>query len=57
MSGDIKESFYEKVGRAFDQFPNYHTKILLLFCRSGVLILSLLYHIKILFGNFTAKVG
>jgi hypothetical protein len=34
---DIKDSFYEELERAFDQFPKYHVKILL--------------------GNFNAKVG
>jgi hypothetical protein len=29
MSDDIKESFYEELGRVFDQFPRYDMKILL----------------------------
>jgi hypothetical protein len=28
-SDDVKDSFYEKVGRVFDQFPRYDMKILL----------------------------
>jgi hypothetical protein len=28
-SDDIKESFYEELGRVFDQFPRYDMKILL----------------------------
>jgi hypothetical protein len=28
-SDDIKDSFYEEVGRVFDQFPRYDMKILL----------------------------
>jgi hypothetical protein len=34
---DIKDSFYEEIGRVFDQFPRYD--------------------MKILFGDFNAKVG
>jgi hypothetical protein len=26
---DLKDSFYEKLGRVFDKFPKYHMKILL----------------------------
>jgi hypothetical protein len=26
---DVKDSFYEELGRVFDQFPRYDTKILL----------------------------
>jgi hypothetical protein len=26
---DMKDSFYEEVERVFDEFPKYHTKILL----------------------------
>jgi endonuclease/exonuclease/phosphatase family metal-dependent hydrolase len=37
MSDDIKDSFYEELGRVSDQFPRYDIKILL--------------------GNFNAKVG
>jgi hypothetical protein len=29
MSDDIKDSFYEELGRVFDQFPRYDMKILL----------------------------
>jgi hypothetical protein len=29
MSDDIKDSFYEELGRVFDQFPSYDMKILL----------------------------
>jgi hypothetical protein len=29
MSDDIKDSFYEELGRVFDQFPRYNMKILL----------------------------
>jgi exonuclease III len=29
MSNDIKDSFYEELGRVFDQFPKYDMKILL----------------------------
>jgi hypothetical protein len=36
-SDDIKDSFYEELGRVFDQFPRYNMKILL--------------------GDFNAKVG
>jgi hypothetical protein len=36
-SDDKKDSFYEEVGRVFDQFPRYNMKILL--------------------GDFNAKVG
>jgi hypothetical protein len=36
-SDDVKDSFYEELGRVFDQFPTYD--------------------MKILFGDFTAKVG
>jgi hypothetical protein len=28
-SDDIKDSFYEELGRVFDQFPRYNIKILL----------------------------
>jgi hypothetical protein len=28
-SDDIKDSFYEEIGRVFDQFPKYDMKILL----------------------------
>jgi hypothetical protein len=28
-SDDIKDSFYEELGRVFDQFPRYDMKILL----------------------------
>jgi hypothetical protein len=28
MSDDIKDSFYEELGRVFDQFPRYNMKIL-----------------------------
>jgi exonuclease III len=28
-SDDVKDSFYEEVGRVFDQFPRYDMKILL----------------------------
>jgi hypothetical protein len=34
---DIKDSFYDELGRVFDQFPRYD--------------------MKILFGDFNAKVG
>jgi hypothetical protein len=34
---DVKDSFYEKLERAFDKFPKYH--------------------MKILSGDFNAKVG
>jgi hypothetical protein len=36
-SDDIKDNFYEELGRVFDQFPTYN--------------------MKILFGDFNAKVG
>jgi hypothetical protein len=54
---DIKDSFYEKLVCAFDQVPQYHTKILQLyeelecafdqFCK---------YNVEML-GNSTTKVG
>jgi hypothetical protein len=36
-SNDVKDNFYEELGRVFDQYPRYD--------------------MKILFGNFNAKVG
>jgi hypothetical protein len=37
MSDNVKDSFYEELGRVFDNFPRYNMKILL--------------------GDFNAKVG